>query len=76
MLLRKREFEILQLLLSNPKKIFSKINIFETLWKDEYFNDDNTVNVHISRLRSKLEEANSKEDYIETIWGIGYRLKS
>jgi DNA-binding response OmpR family regulator len=75
MSLTAREFKILELLLSNPKKIFSKANLFESVWGDEYLSDDNTVNVHISNLRNKLEHANSKEEYIETIWGMGYRLK-
>lgn len=70
-----REFKILELLLSNPKKIFSKANLFESAWGDEYLSDENTVNVHISNLRNKLQHANSEEEYIETIWGMGYRLK-
>ena len=71
-----REFLILELLLSNPKKIFSKANLFESVWGDDYLGDDNTVNVHISNLRNKLQKANSCEDYIETIWGMGYKLKT
>lgn len=71
-----REFTILELLLSNSKKIFSKANLFESVWGDEYMGDDNTVNVHMSNLRSKLQKANKGEEYIETIWGMGYKLKA
>lgn len=70
-----REFAILELLISHPKKVFTKANLFESVWGDEYLGDDNTVNVHMSNLRTKLLKANSKEEYIETIWGMGYRLK-
>ncbi len=70
-----REFRILELLLSHPKKVFSKANLFESVWIEEYLGDDNTVNVHMSNLRSKLQKANPKEEYIETIWGMGYKLK-
>lgn len=70
-----REFAILELLLSHPKKVFTKANLFESVWGDEYLGDDNTVNVHMSNLRNKLAKANPQEEYIETIWGMGYRLK-
>lgn len=66
--------KILQLLLSQPQKVFSKANLFESIWNEEYTIDDNTLNVHISRLRQKLKKANEKEEYIETLWGLGYRL--
>lgn len=69
-----REFIILELFLSNPKKVFSKANLFESVWGEEYMGDDNTVNVHMSNLRGKLQKWN-KEEYIETIWGMGYKLK-
>ncbi|MFE8698327.1 response regulator transcription factor [Cytobacillus sp. FJAT-53684] len=71
-----REYAILVLLLSSPKKVFTKANLFETVWNEEFYGDDNTMNVHMSNLRSKLAKANPKEEYIETIWGMGYRLKS
>lgn len=70
-----REFSILELLMTYPKKVFTKENLFETVWKEEFFGDDNTITVHLSNLRSKLAKVNSKEEYIETIWGMGYRLK-
>lgn len=71
-----REFSILHLLLASPKKVFSKANLFESVWHEPYHGDDNTVNVHMSNLRNKLGQANPEEEYIETIWGMGYRLKS
>ncbi|QAA33418.1 response regulator transcription factor [Clostridium manihotivorum] len=74
-ILTAREFNILELLLTHPKKVFSKANIFESVWEDEYLCDDNTINVHMSNLRNKLQKANPSEEYIETIWGMGYKLK-
>ena len=70
-----REYKILKLFLSSPKKMYTKENIFESIWGVDYYGDDNTVNVHMSHLRSKLAKANPKETYFETIWGMGYRLK-
>lgn len=71
-----REFSILELLLTNPNKVYSKSNIFESIWGDEFLGDDNTVNVHVSRLRNKLSSASTNnEDYIETIWAMGYKLR-
>lgn len=67
------EIKILELFLSQPEKVFSKANLFESIWNDEYMVDDNTLNVHISRLRQKLKKV-SEEEYIETLWGLGYRL--
>lgn len=71
-----REYDIFVLLMTSPKKVFSKSNLFESVWNEPFHGDDNTVNVHMSNLRHKLGKANPNEDYIETIWGMGYRLKS
>src|SRR5699024_4491737 len=116
-----REYTILVLLMTSPNKVFSKSNLFESVWNEPFHGDDNTVNVHMSNLRNKLSKANPNEeslerfqpirsfDYfeyhihifsieyttiystfreaifqklpfweltIETIWGMGYRLKS
>ncbi|PTH39109.1 DNA-binding response regulator, partial [Staphylococcus arlettae] len=71
-----REFNILHLLMEKPEKIYSKANLFETVWGEKFYGDDNTVNVHMSNLRNKLAQQNSNETYIETVWGIGYRLKT
>lgn len=73
--LTSKEFAILKLLLTNPNKVYSKSNIFESIWGEEFLGDDNTVNVHMSRLRNKLSTANNSEDYIETIWAMGYKLR-
>lgn len=71
-----REYNILVLLLSSPKKVFTKANLFERVWKEKYYGDDNTINVHMSNLRSKLSTADPSEEYIETVWGMGYTLKT
>ena len=73
--LSKREFEILRLMMSHPQKVFTKNNLYETVWGGEFFGDDNTVNVHISKLRSKISAANPDEEYIQTVWGIGFKMK-
>lgn len=70
-----REYDILALLMSAPKKVFTKPNLYESVWNEPYYADDNTVNVHMSNLRSKLAKASPDSEFIETIWGIGYRLK-
>ncbi|MBW9145399.1 response regulator transcription factor [Clostridium sp. CM028] len=74
LILTAREFTILELFLSHTKKVFSKANLFESVWESEYLGDDNTINVHMSNLRSKLHKANPNEQYIETIWGMGYKI--
>lgn len=72
-----REYDILALLLSSPKKLFAKANLFESVWGEDYLGGgENVVNVHMSNLRNKLAKANPAEEYIETIWGMGYRLKT
>lgn len=69
-----KEFEILKLLLKNPKKLYTKEQLYSLVWNDAYIGDENAVNVHISRLRSKLEEDPRNPRYIVTVWGIGYKL--
>lgn len=68
-----QEFKILELLMSNPKKVYSKSDIYSYAWDDYYMGEDKTINVHISNIRQKLK-AVSKEDFIETVWGIGFKL--
>lgn len=68
-----REFEILSLLMSHPKKVFTREQLYESVWGGEYMGDDNTVNVHISNLRSKLGKVSDRE-YIKTVWGIGFKM--
>ncbi|WNS47051.1 response regulator transcription factor [Paenibacillus sp. MMS20-IR301] len=71
-----REYEILALLMLSPKKVFTKANLFKSVWNEEFHGDDNTINVHMSNIRSKLAKVNPDEEYIETVWGVGYRLKT
>ena len=71
-----REYKILKLLISNPKKVYTRAHLFEEVWEDRYMGDDNTINVHISNIRAKLSKLNPKEEYIETVWGIGFKMKS
>lgn len=74
--LSKKEFEILRVMMETPTKVFSKNNLIRSVWDDETSADDNTLNVHMSTLRNKLKRANANEEYIETVWSIGYRLKN
>ncbi len=69
-----REFEILALLMASPRKVFTREQVYERVWGGAYMGDDNTVNVHISNLRSKLAKA-SPTEYIKTVWGIGFKLQ-
>ncbi|WPC39522.1 response regulator transcription factor [Clostridium sp. JS66] len=68
------EFELLKFFLENPDRVFTKAQIFNNVWKNEYVNDDNTVMVHIKRLRNKIEDNLNDPKYIVTVWGIGYKL--
>lgn len=74
--LTRREYLILELLMSNPQKVFTKNNIYESVWNEEFVGEDNAVNVHISNIRQKLSKANSEEVYIQTVWGIGFKMKT
>ena len=70
------EFEILHLLASHPGQAYSKERLYEIVWKEPYFGNENVVNTHINRLRLKLK--NNAEDttvYIKTLWGIGYKME-
>lgn len=69
-----KEFEIIKLLLENPKKVFTKTQLFSSIWQDDFMKDENTVMVHIRRVREKIEDNPSEPKYIKTIWGIGYKL--
>lgn len=69
-----KEFAILLMLLKYPNKVFSKANLFESIWKEEYIAEDNALNVHVSNLRAKLKNISPEKDFIDTVWGIGYRL--
>lgn len=69
-----KEFEILKLLMKNPKKVYTKEQLYSQIWKDAYMGDENAVNVHISRLRNKMEDNPRDPDYVVIVWGIGYKL--
>lgn len=68
------EWQLLCLFAENPKKVFTKEQIYSSVWNDEYFDDQNIINVHMRRLREKIEDDPSAPQYIKTLWGIGYKL--
>ncbi len=70
-----KEYEILKLLTANPRKLFSKANLYESVWNEPYYAEDNTLKVHMSNIRNKIKKYDS-EEYIETVWGMGYKIKS
>ena len=69
-----KEYMILELLMKYRGKVFTKASLYESIWHDEYLDNENAVKTHISNLRNKLKQANPQAEYIETIWGLGYRL--
>ena len=73
--LTRREFLILELMMRNPGKVFTKSNIYESVWNEEFLGEDNAVNVHISNIRQKIGKVKEGEYYIETVWGIGFKMK-
>ncbi|WDV94381.1 response regulator transcription factor [Brevibacillus parabrevis] len=68
-----KEFEILKLFTTNPNRVFTKAQLYGFIWNDEYYGDENVINVHIRRLREKIEDNPSEPKYIKTLWGIGYK---
>lgn len=74
--LSKLEFDLLRLLMEQPGRTCTKALIYDTVWDYENSADDNTLNVHISKIRKKLKACDPDSEYIETVWGIGYRLKN
>ena len=71
-----KEFSILLLLAENPNIVFTKEQIFEKIWGGEVYSDTATVPVHIQKIRKKIEKDPSNPEYIETLWGTGYRFKA
>lgn len=69
-----KEFELLRFFVSNPNQVFTKAQIFKQVWSDDYIEDDNTVMVHIRRLRKKIEVKPETPQFIQTVWGIGYKF--
>lgn len=70
-----KEFEILKLFVKNQNRVFTKAQIYKLVWNEEYYGDDNVINVHMRRLREKIESDPSNPEYIKTLWGIGYKLE-
>ncbi|WP_342557286.1 MULTISPECIES: response regulator transcription factor [Lysinibacillus] len=73
--LTSKEFSILKLFVTNRHRVFTKEQIYQTIWKDAYYGDENIINVHIRRLREKIEDDPSHPHYIKTLWGIGYKFE-
>ena len=71
--LTRTEFNIVEMLMRHPKRVFSKQELFEGAWGEAYAVDDNTVNVHVSNIRAKLKPSGTS-DYIKTVWGMGFKL--
>ncbi len=69
------EYDILLLLASNTGRVFSAEEIFERVWKENYFESNNTVMVHIRKIREKIEDCPGKPRYIKTVWGVGYKIE-
>lgn len=75
--LTRTEFEILNLLASHPGQAFSKERLYNLIWKEPYFENENVLNTHMNRLRSKLKSTlGSDTVYIKTLWGIGYKMEA
>ncbi|PHA00748.1 DNA-binding response regulator [Bacillus pseudomycoides] len=73
--LTSKEFELLKLFATNRNRVFTKAQIYNLIWNEEYYGDENVINVHMRRLREKIEEDPSQPQYIKTLWGIGYKLE-
>ena len=70
-----KEFDLLTFLAENPNRVFTKAELFRQIWDMESVGDIATVTVHIKKIREKIEFNTAKPQYIETIWGVGYRFK-
>lgn len=73
--LTKTEFDILELLAKNRGVVFSTEKIYKRIWQDDLYESDNTVMVHIRKIREKIEENTRKPKYIKTVWGVGYKIE-
>lgn len=71
-----KEYELLFFLASNPNIVFTKEHIFNTIWGEDYYGDTATVPVHIQKIRKKIEKDAGNPEYIETLWGTGYRFNA
>ncbi|MDU6113476.1 MAG: response regulator transcription factor [Paeniclostridium sordellii] len=70
------EFDILSILIKHPNRVYSRESLYEQVWKNGYYGEDNSVNVHISNIRKKIKSVSDDEDYIKTVWGIGFKLNN
>ena len=71
-----KSFELLWLLASNPERVFSKTDLYEKVWQEDYVDDSNTLNVHIHALRQELaKHASAETPTIKTVWGLGYKIE-
>ncbi len=70
-----KEFELLWLMASNPNRVFTKAHLLDKIWDSAFYGDDNTVTVHIRKLREKIETDPSKPVFIKTVWGTGYKFE-
>ena len=68
------EFDILHVLIREPDKVFSRERLYELVWKSGYYGEENAVNVHVSNIRKKLAAAGAQDEYVKTVWGIGFKL--
>lgn len=69
-----KEFQILSLFLENPDRVFTREALYRKVWGEEYVGEDNTVSVHISNIRQKIAKEDPDQEYIKTVWGIGFKL--
>jgi DNA-binding response OmpR family regulator len=72
--LTKKEYEILELLMKSPGRIYSAEQIYESVWKQEAINTE-TIMVHIRKLREKIELNSKKPEYLKVVWGLGYKIE-
>lgn len=72
--LTNHEYEILSVLVTQPQKVFTREALYEQVWKNGYYGEDNTVNVHVSNIRKKIAAIDKDEEYIKTVWGIGFKM--
>lgn len=70
------EYDLLYLLMQTPEKVYSRENLYELVWQGGYYGENNTVNVHISNLRKKIRELDQEKEYIQTVYGIGFKLRT
>jgi DNA-binding response OmpR family regulator len=75
LVLTAHEYDILFLLMQNPEKVFSRESLYELVWRGGYYGENNTVNVHVSNLRKKIKDIDPTIEYIQTVYGIGFKLQ-